>query len=437
MNRLLTLLVITPLLACTHTLYEVEPYEAGEAGLKLVYSLPAKELVVEIDVTTTETTDGKWACKNAALELEPIENHEELCVSNQELVIVHEVSGVRVGEQVVPDPQARFQITLPERERGRDRNIQFTLTDDGLLAGSDAHVVDRRPEMTAAVVRTVTSIIGKVIGVATKASLPGIAKSNLKRTEGTSECPAELRAACADRDRLLELMVARDLLLAAGKEPPRRLDEEISNLQALFSTTQKKTTRTWIEVVQPKIGDNLTWEWCLETSGVLSGCNPASRAKGRVKVSLHGVPKSETASVPKGAGIRYRVPKTAGIEATLDSITVVSRTTVIPQLGDIMAVSNVVHGRRNQLIVELSASTGMLKRLHFVDEHNYSDVIDAASEGTALVLDALGESIESRQTAREAAEIANDPIEIKKRELELRELERQLACYELINGPCP
>lgn len=93
------------------------------------------------------------------------------------------------------------------------------------------------------------------------------------------------------------------------------------------------------------------------------------------------------------------------------------------------------------MVVELSKATGMLTKLGIESKNDYAGIIDAVGSGTTTILDAGKEIAQARANDRKAEADAeaeeNDPIAQKKRELELLELQRQIACYEDEGVPCP
>ena len=157
----------------------------------------------------------------------------------------------------------------------------------------------------------------------------------------------------------------------------------------------------------------------------------------RVTLSITTPPHSQASTshaAPSGQGIRFRVPAWAQVELHQGDQQVLSQLMLFPQFGAIQVLQNEVHGRKNQLVVELSASTGMLTRVQLVDERNYSDVIDAIGEGSSTLLDAAAEVKATRSANEEAA--ATAPLDAKQRLLQSLEFDRQIACYEAYGGPC-
>jgi|GEM_PF-4125810 len=457
LGRLIPALLVssmcTAVLACTHTLYTVEAEFSAGSGKGVVYALPTKQLVVEIDVTTTTTTYGKWVCHNKDVGLTEIEEHNVLCPSKQSPPPAsnHKITGTRITDQIVPDPTARFRIQLPNNTevRGRDRNIRFTLTEDGRLTRSDAEIIDRRPDMAAAGIRTAGAVLGKVIGlVAPGGAALSFAKSS---PSGSDACDTDTdtdTSECSAANRLRELWAARDTLLrvkSSTNVPPgpaelervAHIDREIAELEALFYSTTRKTIQTWVQVVEPKVGET-TWTWCRgqgENTVSMEGCVPEDTDS--VELTLEGLPTEVKNDVGDAAGIRYRVPRQGQITAVINGSQVVARSSFFPQYGDIQSLPNTARGRYNQLVVELSAATGMLTQFQVVDKRDYSDVIEALGQGLNDTLDGVDSAVSASKTMEAEAASAADPINVKTRELELLELERRLACYDATGEPCP
>ncbi len=167
----------------------------------------------------------------------------------------------------------------------------------------------------------------------------------------------------------------------------------------------------------------------------MEGCVPEDTDS--VELTLEGLPTEVKNDVGDAAGIRYRVPRQGQITAVINGSQVVARSSFFPQYGDIQSLPNTARGRYNQLVVELSAATGMLTQFQVVDKRDYSDVIEALGQGLNDTLDGVDSAVSASKTMEAEAASAADPINVKTRELELLELERRLACYDATGEPCP
>ena len=417
----------------------------------IVYVLPKTLLLVETEVETVKIDLGPYAVYNEALGFPP---------ATATAGVKHSFKTARVTPVVVPDPAARFVITPAQNGNLIDRGVSLVLTDEGYTTGSDASFTDRRADFAIATIGAVSSVASSALGFmsmgATKALTPSAkAVDEDKASAPIAACvedlkpvgPGNPRPACTAAARLMHLITLRDRMVSTTKaDVPAdafaaqlaATNAEIDALRKLFFATVTTKTTTWRYHVEPGGDQCMT----LGADGEVSEPSPACPAGvGTLKIASPTKAVNVPACKAEGEGLVYRLPHEDAYTATVGALQLAHGRALFPQLGSCVSAPNAVKGRKGKLVVTLSRTSGMLTSFAFEAVRDYSDIPKAVGDGLASILDSGKAAAEKkRELAKEAEEEATaaaDPVLLKQRELELLRLEREVACFRELGGPCP
>ena len=430
-------------------LYNVEPAPAALATAPgIVYSLPKTVLQLRVEVEKTVTKVGPYAKYNDLLGFPSV---------TAATGTAYEYKGVSLSPLVVPDHASRFVITPESQNRLSDRGVTFAFTDEGFLTSGEATFHDRRAEFAVATVGAVASVAASAIGFATtgtstKAATPAaVAPKDVHDEDPLKPCKkllgnaADAGAVCAAAVRLVGLVQMRDEMLTRTKGQVTAAvfsaqlaaaNAEISKLEGLFFATKTKSVKVWSFSLEP---------------GSQTSCVSLDTAKGQLSTAAtcHAGPANLEVALPTGnvaacsavGGLVYRMPAEAEYSASIDGAQVAHGRALFPQLGVCASAPNTIKGKKGKLVVGLSKTTGMLTGFSIEETNDYSDIPKSLADSLNSIL-ASGKSVaeDRAEAADEAAEEkreANDPLNIKQRELELLKIQREIDCFERFGQPCP
>jgi hypothetical protein len=389
-----------------------------------------------------------------------------------------EVTSASLNAAAVPDPTETYSIYPANNRPLLSSNLSFEFTKEGLAVMGEGTVEDTLPDVIVSTVKTAASVVGAFFGTGAGPAAAGSARMTAPATrdyraalqtcepsEGRdkriSECTAaqakmtdpcrralthpaaikELEKAnvtaaevCGAAARLDAARKTRTDFLAAWEKADAdtytlvftELEAEVNRLEELFGVKQTEVTGSRTISLPLKTGKQ-----CLKKRDRGLSDQFATDCADGDPLSVEVSSTSwEMARCTGGQekGFIYRLPATGSV--TIGWKGQVSRTPLIlPQFGKCLRAPNTIKGKEGKLLARISEETGMLLALELEQNADYSE--EAQSIG-----DAATDVASKAASAANAKADATDALNVKKRELELLELQRSIDCYRTTGGPC-